>query len=112
MFENIGGKIRTLARLIFLIGVVLSGIAMISIWITGGGSSGMGGFSVFLYGLLAGALGCLCSWVSALFTYGFGKLIEDTEAVRHNTEDTQYHADALRRMGEERRRDQKQAAEG
>jgi hypothetical protein len=40
----------------------------------------------------------------ALYTYGFGQLIEDTEAIRHNTEDTQYSADALRRMADERRR--------
>ena len=110
MFENIGGKIRTLAKLIFLVGVLISGIAMIGIWITGGGLAGRGGgFTVFIFGLLAGGLGCLASWLCALYTYGFGQLIEDTEAIRHNTEDTQYAADALRRMGEERRRNAAQA---
>ena len=105
MFENIAGKIRGAARLILLVGLVMSLIVMISIWITGGGLSGRGGgFTVFVYGLLAGALGAIASWIGALFTYGFGQLIEDIEAIRHNTEDTQYSADALRRMADERRR--------
>ncbi len=105
MFDNIAGKIRGAARLILLVGLVISLIAMIGIWITGGGLSGRGGgFTVFVYGLLAGALGCIGSWIMALYTYGFGQLIEDTEAIRHNTEDTQYSAEALRRMADERRR--------
>ena len=105
MFENIGSKIRGLARLILLVGVMLSAIAMIGIWITGGGLSGrMNGFMVFLFGLLMGALGCLCAWVGAILIYGFGQLIEDTETIRHNTEDLQYEAEALRHMMEDRRR--------
>ena len=112
MFDNIASKIRGLARLMLLVGFVISGIAMIGIWITGGGLSGRGsGFTVFIYGLLTGGLGCLGSWMCALLTYGFGKLIDDTEAIRHNTEDTLYSADALRRMGEERRRGAAQRAE-
>lgn len=105
MFENIAVKIKGAARLILLVGLVLSLIAMIGIWITGGGLSGRGGgFTVFVYGLLAGALGCIGSWIGALMTHGFGQLLEDTEAIRHNTEDTLYSADALRRMADERRR--------
>ena len=105
MFDNIASRLRGLARLILLVGFVISGIAMIGIWITGGGLSGrLGGFTIFVFGLLTGALGCLVSWMASLFTFGFGKLIDDTEAIRHNTEDTQYSADALRRMGEEQRR--------
>ncbi|GEM_PF-1939538 len=109
MFDNIGGKLRGLAKLILLVGLVISVIGMIGVWITGGGLSGRGGgFTVFIYGLLAGALGALASWVTAIMTYGFGQLIEDTEAIRRNAEDAQYHLDALRRMGEERRRGTKQ----
>lgn len=111
MFENVGEKIRTLAKLLLLVGVLASGIAMIAIWITGGGMSGRGGFTIFVFGLLAGALGCLGTWIASMLTYGFGQLIEDTEALRQHTEDLQYHADALRRMGEERRRSAKQDAQ-
>ena len=105
MFDNIGGKLKSLARLILLVGLVLSIIVMIGIWITGGGLAGRGGgFTTFIFGLLAGALGALGSWGGSLVTFGFGQLIEDTQAIRQNIEDVQYSADALRRMTEERRR--------
>lgn len=104
MFDHIGRRIRTLARIICLAGFVVSGIAMIGIWITGGGLSGSGGFAIFGAGLLAGVAGALCAWVFGCLAYGLGQLIEDTEAIRHFTEDTQYCAEELRRMGEEVRR--------
>ena len=105
MFENIAAKIRSAARLILLVGLVLSLILMIGIWITGGGLARRGGgFTIFVYGLLAGGLGAMASWLGSLFTYGFGQLLEDVEVIRHNAEDTQYSADVLRRCFEDRRR--------
>ena len=104
MFDHIGKRIRTLAWLVCLAGMVLSGIGMISIWITGGGLSASGGFSIFAIGLLTGLVGALLSWFLGCVTYGFGQLIEDTEAIRHYSEDTQYCVETLRRMGEEYRR--------
>ena len=104
MFDNIGGRIRTLARFICLIGFVASGVAMIGIWITGGGMTGQGGFTIFAMGLMAGLLGVVASWVLGCLSYGFGQLIEDTQALRNLCEDTQYCVDSLRRMGEEYRR--------
>ena len=83
MFDNIGGKIKILSRVIGLIGVVSSIIGMIGTWINGGFSRyGAGGFTIFLSGLLVGALGCLASWIGAFFSYGFGQLIGDTSAIR------------------------------
>ena len=109
MFDHIGSKLRGLAKLLCLVGILISVVAMITVWITGGGLSGRGsGFSVFVFGLLTGGLGSLASWVMALMTYGFGQLIEDTEAIRHDVEDLQYSADSLRRMGEARRRSSEQ----
>lgn len=104
MFEHIGSRIRILARIICLAGFVVSGIAMIGIWITGGGLNGRGGFTIFFTGLLTGLLGGLIAWIMGTLAYGFGQLVEDAEAIRHCCEDTQYCADALRRMGEEQRR--------
>lgn len=104
MFDHIGRRIRTLARVICLMGFVISGIAMISIWITGGGLSSRGGFTIFGAGLLAGVAGALTSWILGSLAYGFGVLIEDVEAIRHFTEDTQYGVESLRRLGEEYRR--------
>lgn len=104
MFDNIGGRIRTLAWIICFAGLVVSGIAMIAIWITGGGMAGRGGFTIFVVGLMTGALGALTSWVAGCLIFGFGQLIEDTRVLRQTCEDTQYCAESLRRMGEELRR--------
>ena len=57
MFDNIGGKIKLLSRVIGLIGVVSSIIGMIGTWINGGFSRyGAGGFTIFLSGLLVGGI--------------------------------------------------------
>lgn len=99
MFDNIGAKLRSLGKLLLIVGIVFSGIAMIGMWITGGGLAERGGgFTVFLTGLMIGAVGCLMSLVMACLVYGFGQLVEDTQAIRHNTEDTQYSAEELRRI--------------
>lgn len=105
MFDNIGRRIKGLARMVFLVGLVFSGIGMIGMWITGVGlGDHAGGFTIFLAGLLIGAVGCLLSWIAGCLIAGFGQLVDDTEAIRHNAEDTQYCMDSLRRMAEEYRR--------
>ena len=104
MFENIGSKLRTLARILCLAGFMISGIGMIGIWITGGGMSGRGGFTIFLVGLAVGVLGALLSWTVSCFAFGFGQLIDETQLLCRLSEDTQYCAESLRRMGEEYRR--------
>ena len=107
MFENIGAKLRALGKVLTFAGFVASGIAMIGIWITGGGMAGRGAFTIFLVGLAAGVGGALFAWTMGVYTYGFGQLIEDTQSLRHLSEDTQYCAESLRRMGEEMRRVQR-----
>lgn len=105
MFDNIGRKLMGLARVVFLVGVVFSGIGMIGMWITGTGlGDHAGGFTIFVAGLLIGAIGCLCAWTLGCVLSGFGQLVEDAEAIRHNTEDSQYCLDNLRRVAEEYRR--------
>lgn len=68
MFSNIGGKIKTLARVITWTGIILSviiGFVLMS----------MSGFTGFLTALL----GSLGSWISSFILYGFGQLIESTD---------------------------------
>ena len=105
MFDNIGRKIKMLASVLFLVGVAASGIGMIGMWITGAGlGDHVGGFTIFIVGLLIGAVGCLAAWAVGCVLTGFGQLLEDAEAIRRNTEDTQYCMENLRRMAEEYRR--------
>ena len=74
MFDNIGGKIKGLAKLICWAGIVVSAILGILIWANHGN---------FLTGLLYIVVGGLASWIGSFCTYGFGQLIEDTAAIRY-----------------------------
>ena len=69
MFDNIGEKIKTLAKVLCWVGIGLSVII---------------GINVLDYsaskGLLIIVIGSLISWVSSFFSYGFGELItKETE---------------------------------
>jgi len=74
MFDNIGGKIKTLAKAQFGIGVVAFCIAGISVMSVGN----------VLLGILTIGLGLLGSWIGSFFTYGLGELIETTKELNQN----------------------------
>ena len=73
MFDNIGGKIKTLAMVICVIGIIASIICAIALWAQNSRYS----LTIALgFGVLVG--GCVGSWVGSFFMYGFGELIEET----------------------------------
>lgn len=68
MFDNIGGKIKTLASAMALIGIILSFVI---------------GFVIFgidddmiPVGVVIIVVGSLISWIGSFLLYGFGELIE------------------------------------
>lgn len=70
-YENIGGKIKFLAKVIAILGAFLSivfGIALM-LWDE----------DFLLTGLLIVVLGDIVSWILTWFLYGYGQLIEHTE---------------------------------
>lgn len=69
MFNNIGGKIKTLAVVVCVIGMIGSAITAIVLWVNG----------LFLPGLLFLGVGCLASWIGSFFAYGLGQLIENSD---------------------------------
>ena len=73
-FQNIGGKIKTLAVIVSIVGVVASVIFCIMALTENAG-----------IGLLIAIVGSLVSWISSFFTYGFGELIEKTTEIAKNT---------------------------
>ena len=80
MYEKVGEKIKIIAKIICVIGIIGSaiyGIYMLTL-----------GSEFFFLGLLIAVVGSLGSWISSLFTYGFGVIISNTEAIKQNTEDT------------------------
>ena len=78
MYDNIGGKIKTLAMVQCFIGAVISIII---------------GFVLImekaaLLGLLVMVMGVVCSWILSFLIYGFGELVENTAQIARNTRPT------------------------
>ena len=71
MFENIGGKIKVLAVVVCIIGIILSVFYALNLWASGYNNS-------FWLGLVALVGGSVLSWIGSFFAYGFGELIERT----------------------------------
>lgn len=82
MFDNIGGKIKTLAAVTCGLGIIASIIGAIALWMQDSSYN-----PTAFTGILVLVLGSLASWIGSFFTYGFGTLIENSEAL---------HADNLR----------------
>ena len=71
MFDNIGGKIKTLAQVICWIGIIASvvfGFVFMS-----------PDESLILPGFIFMGIGSLISWISSFISYGLGQLIENTD---------------------------------
>ncbi len=80
MFENIGGKIKTLAWVIFIISAVGSVIyALVTAVSVAQAADGFAGLIAFLTILI---VFLLVSWVGNFLLYGFGELIESTQDIR------------------------------
>jgi hypothetical protein len=69
MFDNIGGKIKSLASLIAILGIISSIASGFFLFIDGR----------FLVGILTAVLGSLASWIGSFMQYGFGQLIENSD---------------------------------
>lgn len=97
MFKNIGRKIKSYAKVVFAIGVILSVISsLVGAFAVGALLADASG-EVFL-GILAGFflfvvsafISCLFAYLSVMFIYGYGDLIDNTEYIKKYTEDMYY----------------------
>ena len=76
MYDNIGGKIKSLAKASFIfasIVEIIAGLALIA------------SEEMILTGLLVLVLGPVVSWVSSWMLYGFGELIDKACEIEQNT---------------------------
>lgn len=86
MFDNIGRKIKGYAKIVFAIGVIVGCIlAFVQLFALFELDEGFWGLCVFLFTI---AISVLISFISAMFIYGFGELVENSERIRRNTEET------------------------
>lgn len=74
MFENIGGKIKTLAVIVCVLGIVASFAGAVNLWMANSRYN-----PTIVPGVVTLVAGCLISWVGSFFTYGFGQLIENSD---------------------------------
>ena len=73
MYDNIGGKIKGLAKVSFILAAIAEVITGIALMAT----------SEYLvgYGLLVMVVGPIVAWISSWLLYGFGQLIENSDIV-------------------------------
>ncbi len=83
MFENAGSKIQTLAKVVCVLGIIISVIAGIMI-LSGGTALRYYGASmnVIITGLLTIVIGSLASWINALLLYALGSLVENVASIK------------------------------
>ncbi|MDD2647828.1 MAG: hypothetical protein PHI27_08700 [Eubacteriales bacterium] len=78
MFDNIGGKIKSLAKIVAWIGIICSVIVGVI-----GMFQPVAAFGTNINGILPGVIviviGALSSWIGSWVMYGFGQLIENTD---------------------------------
>ena len=77
MFDDIGEKIKNLAIIVAILGMISSIIAGLILM----GDEHYG----FFYGLLVIIFGCIASWIGEFILYGFGELICKTTEIAENT---------------------------
>ncbi len=79
MFENIGGKLKILAKIVTVLGIGASLFAGIYFTVTG---------RIELWqGVTVLIGGPFLFWIISAYTYGFGELVERTAEIAYNTRD-------------------------
>ena len=92
MFDNMGGKIKTLAKVLVFLGILASVIGAIVLWAQAGQvSSRTGSYyysaqsgestTLVITGFVVLVVGVLASWVSSFVLYGFGQLVENSDII-------------------------------
>lgn len=93
MWNNIGGKLKKLAKVVCWVGIIISVIAGIAIMTNTGNSVGRVSYNGYYYGgssstlVLSGfwgglvilVLGCLGSWIGSWSLYALGEVVEAAE---------------------------------
>lgn len=101
MFSRVGRKIRKIAIIVFVLGVIVSTLCALLILSMVGGWYWLGGMissgqamavdrqlpiAPYLFAGFVWLLGCLISWLSTLKLYAYGQLVDDNELTRKTVE--------------------------
>ena len=94
MYDNIGGKIKVLAKVSFIVEAIAAVIAGIAFMIEDD--------EFILMGLLIMILGPVVAWVSSWMLYGFGELVDKTCEIARNTSGGEKKSEAQTKADSER----------
>lgn len=96
MYDNIGSKIKTVAKVVGFAGIVISILTGLLFLLVAFSEEK---FSYFGIGILVAILGSIISWASTIALYGFGQIVENTDTIaKHSktqTGDLQYYGDMI-----------------
>ncbi len=87
MFNNIGKKIKSLAKVICYLGIIascISGIVVMVIMMEA--DDEIGAIIGFVALVVIAGVGSLSAWIGSFFMYGFGELVDKTTDTAKNTE--------------------------
>ena len=94
MYDNIGGKIKGLAKATFIVEAIAAVITGIALMATDGDLIG--------YGLLVMLLGPIVAWVSSWLLYAYGELVDKACDIERNTRGGERKSEAQTKIDEER----------
>ena len=77
MYDNVGAKIKTLAKVMAIVGAIASVVAGLAVIAFDG--------DYFLIGVIITVVGAVMAWLSSLMLYGFGELIDKASEIERNT---------------------------
>lgn len=87
MFNNPGGKIKKLAKFIFVIELILfiiGGLIMIASGLFMVSSSDPASIALIIGGILTILIGIVSAWLSVLAMFAYGSMVEDVEEIRNH----------------------------
>lgn len=86
MYSNIYSKLKLLAKIIAIAGIVITGFLSLSLILRGLAVGFEAGFIMALSGLFVGVIGVLVSWVSTWMLYAFADMGENIEKIKDSVE--------------------------
>ena len=102
MYDNIGGKIKILAKVSFIVAAIAEVITGITIMAVND--------DLVVYGLLVMIVGPIVAWVSSWVLYGFGQLIENSDIVAEEYNRKNEKHEKVVEKNEERKQEQRKKA--
>jgi hypothetical protein len=106
MFKRVGSKVKTFAKVLFVLQVVFACLVGLALIVGGiiGGSMAYGEYSVLIIigGIVGGifyiGLGILFAWLSVLVMYAVGEAADKAEAAANDTAVLRGNLDVLQRQ--------------